>query len=139
MSEFNELDLVELVLARQSSRVLAVCTCLRPEARRVSDILDGKLALLQNLIFEDVGHRYLCGRYEEVIKALQLEELIFKLGQLARPGHRVSVHHERRKHLSVTVFPHVEIEHEVDERPLQKGAMRFVEGEPGCPLSWLPA
>src|SRR5450756_3243163 len=60
-----------------------------------------------------------------------------QLRELARSGHALPVDHEGRQNLGVAVLSRMEIEHEVDERPLQPCAESPVEGEtrPGdlCP------
>src|SRR5512139_808549 len=87
----------------------------------------------------DIRYRHLGRWNQEVIDSVQPEEVFLELGQLARAGHAFPVYHKGRKHFNIIVPPGVEVEHEVDERPLKPGPGPLVEGEtgtgqPGAPL-----
>ena len=50
-------------------------------------------------------------------------------GKLARAGHRLARDHERRDHLGVAVLARVQIQHELDQRALQRRARSEIKRE----------
>ena len=63
--DLHELDLVELVLADQSARVLAVGAGLRAEAGRVRDQLERQFGRIEDAVAREVGQRHFRGRDQE--------------------------------------------------------------------------
>ena len=129
--ELHQLHLIELVLADEAPDVLTVGAGLGAEAGRVSGIFEGQVVLLQDFVPVDVGHRHLRGGHQKIIPILQLEEVFLELGKLAGALHGGPVGHERRQNLQIPVFAGVEVQHKVDQGPLQQGACPFKQGEAG--------
>ncbi len=128
-AELDQLHLVELVLADQAAGVLAVGTGLRPEAGGVGRVIKRQGLLLQDLVLMDVGQGHLGRRDQEIVPLLQLEEILLEFGKLAGAGHRLPVDDERRQNFTVAVFGGVEVQHEVDQGPLQPGTGAQVKRE----------
>ena len=61
-----------------------------------------------------------------------MEEVLLELGELAGAEQGVGVDDERRQHLRVAVLAGVEVEHEVDQRPLEQGPGPEVDREAGA-------
>ena len=130
--EVDQLDLVELVLADQAADVLAVGAGLAAEAGGVGGVAARQIRLLERLPAVQVGQRHLGGGHQVVVGPLELEQVGLELGELSRSDQRVGVDDERRQHLGVAVRARVEVEHELDERPLEPGAGPEVGGEAGA-------
>ncbi len=76
-----------------------------------------------------VGHRHLGGRDQEVIVALELEQVLLELRQLPGADQRRAVDHEGRQHLGVAMVRGVQVEHEGDQSPLEPRRGSPVDGE----------
>ena len=111
-------------------RVLAVGPRLRPEARGVRRHLQGKRPGGEDLVPHDVRHRHLRGGNEEVVGPRHAEEILLELRELPGAEERRAVRHERGKHFEVSVLPSMDVEHEVDERPLQQRPRPLREAKP---------
>ena len=106
---------------------------LAPEARRVSGVAPRQQPAVDDLLAVQVRERHFRRRDEiEVPVAGDLEEVGFELRQVAGSLQRGRVHQERRVHLDVAVFPRVQVEHEVDERPPHPRAGAVQDREPGA-------
>ena len=127
--ELDQLHLLELVLADDAARVLAVGARLAAEAGGPGAMLHGKLLRLQHLVAIEIGHGDFRRGDQPIIRAFELEEILFELGQLAGAEKAGGVHHERRQNFRVTVLAGMHIEHEVGERPLQLRADSGVHGK----------
>ena len=79
----------------------------------------------------DVGHRHLGRGDEPQVPALDPEQVLLELGQLAGAGHGRGVDQEGRQHLGVAVPLGVQIEKEVDQGPRQARAEPLEQGEAG--------
>src|SRR3990170_236530 len=130
-ANFHQLHLVELVLADHPSHVLAVRARLRAEAGGVCRHFQREPLSRQDLVADDVGHRHLRGRDEEVVGPSHPEEIFLELGQLPRAEKGRGVGQEGRQHLQVPVLPRVDVQHEVDERPLEKRTGPQAQAETG--------
>ena len=131
--ELHQLHLVELVLTDEAAHVLAVGAGLGPETRRVGDVAQRQLRLVEDLVAVQVGQRHLGGGHQIVrIVAGEPEQVVAELGQLAGAGQRVGVDDERRQHLTVAVLAGVQVEHEVDQRPLEPRPEAPVDGKAGA-------
>ena len=70
--EFDELDLLELVLADHAADVLAVAAGFGAEAGRVGAEGDGELGFVEGLVAEEIGDGDFGGGDEPVVVFLQL-------------------------------------------------------------------
>ena len=129
LDEFDELDLVELVLANEAARVAASAAGLGAEARRVAAVVLRQLVAVEDLIAVVVRRRHLSRRHEVVVEAFELEHVVGELRQLARARHALLVGDVRCEHLRVAVLVGVQVHHEVDAGALEAGAEAFVERE----------
>jgi hypothetical protein len=121
----HELDLVELVLANEPAHVLAVAARFGAETGRVRGVRHGQLLGLEDLARVQVGDGHL-GRGDEVERVLlvalgaaRLEQVLLELRQLPRAVQRRRLHEQRRPHLGVALLLRVQIQHELDQRPLE--------------------
>ena len=78
--KFDQLHLLKLVLADDSTHILAVRAGFGTEARGVSHQAHGQLCLLQHLVAIEVCDRHFGGRDQVKVGALALEEIRGKLG-----------------------------------------------------------
>ncbi len=99
------------------------------KTRRVGAQRDGKLVGIQRLVAKQIGDRHFGGGREPEIVILDLEQILLELGKLAGAEQAGGVDQERRQHLGVAVLARVDIQHEVDERPLQLRAHAPVDGK----------
>ena len=116
------LHLVELVQADQAAGVAAVGARLAAEAGGIGGVAKRQLLRRDQLIAVQRGERHLGGGGEPEVVLGAAEALLGKLGQLARGGEAGGVHQDRRQHLAVAGVV-VAIQHEVDQGPLQAGAL----------------
>ena len=129
--ELDQFHLLELVLADEAAGVLAVGAGLGAEAGRVGGVFDRQGRFLQGFASVDVGHRHFGRGDEPQVPALDPEQVLLELGQLAGAGHGRGVDQEGRQHLGVAVPLGVQIEKEVDQGPRQARAEPLEQGEAG--------
>ena len=114
---------MELVLAEEAARVLAVRPRLGAEARRERGVRERERRLVEDLAGVQVGERHLRRRDQvarlAVERRRQLEEILFELWELARPLEGVLAHEVRHHRLGVPVLRRVRVEEEVDQRALE--------------------
>ncbi len=77
----------------------------------------------------EVGQRDLGGRDEVQVALLHFEQIGLELGELAGSEESIGAHEKRRQHLDIAVLFGMEIEHELDERPLEPCAGTHQNGE----------
>ena len=119
MLDPDQLHLVELVHPGQTPRLLAGTPRLPPEAGRVSHVFFRQISLRQNLLAVEVGYRHLGRRHQEQLPALSRIHVLAELRQLPGSHHASLPHKKGRRNLGVSVRPRVEIQHPMDQRPLQ--------------------
>src|SRR5260221_2780343 len=127
--DLHQLDLVELVHANEPARAEDRSAGLASEARRVGDVANRQLIEAQDFLAMKIGHGHLGGGREVEIVALAAVELFLEFGELGRADESLGIHEKRRTHLGVTVFAGVQIEQEIDQRPLQPRTGTDVEGK----------
>ena len=133
--ELDQLHLVELVLAYNPPRILAIGTRFLAKTGGIGAIVQRQVLFSEGLFPMDIGHRHLGSRDQKVIHPFDLEEVLLELGELAGARHDVPVDHEGGEYLPVAVLVDVQIEHKVDQGALQPGPEVFVQGKPGpCQL-----
>ncbi len=123
MHEIDHLDLVELVHAQHAARHLARAARLAAEARRIGRQLDRKLLSVQNVVAVVVRDRDLRRRDEPEVVHVAVVQVFGELRQLARARHGRRIHDERRQHFRIPLLLAVQVEHVLDERALQLGAL----------------
>ena len=116
-----QLHLVELVQADQAAGVAAVAAGFAAEAGGIGGVAQGKLLGGDQFIAMQRSDGHLGGGGEPEVVIGAAEALLGEFGQLARTGEAGTVHQDRRHHLAVTLGA-VQVEHEVDQGPLQPGA-----------------
>ena len=129
LCEFDELDLVELVLTYESPRITARAACLAAEACAVRAVFNGKLIAVKDVSPVQVGNGYLCGRDEEIIRTGDLESILLKFRELTRARHGSPVHHVRRQYLGIAVIG-MAVEEIADDGAFEPCAETAVNGEP---------
>ena len=129
MDEPVELHFVELVQADQPSGVTAIAACFPAEAGAVGHVAHRKLVGRNDLVAMQGGDGHLRGGSEPEVVFSAAETLFRELGQLARPLQAGAVHQHRRQHFLVALAA-VQIEHEIDQSPLQTGSLAHQGHEP---------
>src|SRR5204862_2643940 len=66
-----------------------------------------------------ICYRHFRGRREEKLLALEPVHVLLELRQLRRPDHTFAPHQKRGAYFEITMLAGVQVEHELDERPLQ--------------------
>ena len=138
--EFDQLDLLELVLADHAADVLAVAAGFGAEAGGVGAEAGGELGLVEGLVAEEVGDGDLGGGDEPVVGVLILagdvgtlvvavEEVLRELGELAGAEEGLGVDHVGRQDFGVAVMAGVEVEHEVGDGAFEACSLAVVDDE----------
>ena len=83
----------------------------------------GRSVGVQGLVAEKIGHRDFGRGREPEIGVLNLEQIVLELGQLAGAKQAGGIDQERRQHFGVAVLARVNVQQEVDQRPLQLAPM----------------
>ena len=115
----DQLHLVELMHPGQTARLFPGAARLPPEAGRVGGILLGQIPFRQDFLPMQVGHWNLGRRHQEQLPALGRIHVLTELRQLPRPHHTRFPHQKRRGYLEVSVRGRVQVQHPVDQGPLQ--------------------
>ena len=120
LDDLHQLHLLELVLAEDAARVLAVVAHLAAKARGVRHMAERQRGGVQDGVAHQVRHRRLGGGDEVVaLVAGHGELLVLELRQLPGALQRRRVHEVGHIHLLVAVFLRVYVEHELRQRPVQ--------------------
>ena len=124
------------MLTDHASRVLAVATRLTAETGCVCDIAQPRAELIgfQDSFANQIGYRNLGGRDEIVVRfGSQFEQILFKLGQLARTEQCIGIHNVGYVKLCVAVLADLHLQHEVDQCAVQPRdvALQHDEAAPG--------
>src|SRR4051812_676705 len=69
-----------------------------------------------------ISDRNFRSRREEKLLFLEPVHVFFELRQLGRPDHAFSPHQKRRADFEIAMFAGMQIQHELDQRPLQSRA-----------------
>mmetsp|Transcript_18121 Transcript_18121/g.26442 ORF Transcript_18121/g.26442 Transcript_18121/m.26442 type:complete len:229 (-) Transcript_18121:432-1118(-) len=107
----------KLMRTDQSSRVTAITPRLGTETGRKRHVRNWQIRLIQNRLPVHIGQRNLSRGNQKRILAIalmtlrrNLEQILFKLGQLRRSLQRRSPHDIRHRHLRISMIVHVHIE-----------------------------
>ena len=128
-AEFDQLNLIELMLANQTSRILAIGACFTAKAGSVGDEIHGEVFCRQDFIREDIGHGNFGGGNQKVVGSFHMKQVGFKLGQVARSKEAAAVGHKGWEDLQITMLPGVNMQHEVHEGPFQKCPRAVIVGK----------
>ena len=102
---------------------------LAAEAGRVGDEILRQVAGREDFLAVEIRDRDLGRGREEEFVALAAVELLLEFRQLAGADERLAANDERRADLRVAVLARVQVEHEVDQRPLQPRPRAGIAGE----------
>ena len=131
LNEFNQLDLVELMLADKTAGVAAGTACFSTEASRVSAVVFRQFVAIEDFITMVVRGRHFSRRHQIIVHAFQLEHIFGKLRQLARARHAVLVGNVRCQHFRIAMLRGMKVHHKVDAGTFQAGAQTLVEHKAG--------
>ncbi|OGR90605.1 MAG: hypothetical protein A2992_00115 [Elusimicrobia bacterium RIFCSPLOWO2_01_FULL_59_12] len=129
MGELHQLHFIELMIADQPHGVPAIGSRFPPEAGAVADILFGQVLFLQDLIPVDIGHGDLRGGYQIKGVPLDPKELFLKAGELPGPLHGLRRDQVGGHDFRVSVLLGMDIQHERDQRPLQRRPLAAEHGK----------
>lgn len=141
--EFDELDLLELVLADHAADVAAVGAGLGAEAGGVGAEGDGKGGFVEGFVTEEVGDGDFGGGDEPVVVFLEVaggvwafvvavEEVCREFGELAGAEEGFAIDEGGGEDFGVAVLAGVEVEHEVCEGAFEAGTGAVVDDEAGA-------
>ena len=130
LGDLRQLHLVELMLADEAADVLAVGARFAPEAGSVGAVGEREVSGLEDLAGMQVRHGDFRGRNQVVVGPGELEEVRLELRKLPGTEQALGVHDDRRQDLRIAPLARVEVHHERDQGPLEKGAGAFQNGEP---------
>ena len=117
MLDANQLHLVKLVQAVESPHVLSVAPRLPTEAGGVGAHTDRQALLLDDLVAEDIGHRYL--RRRDEVKVIHLAVVHLSLLVRDLPGTEAGCLIDDKGRLDLEVARLASAVHEeADQRPL---------------------
>src|SRR5438067_7360125 len=105
--------------AQNPARFAASRTSLSPKTRRIGNVLFRQFMRAQNLFAMKIRYRHFRSRRKKELIIFQAVHVGFEFRQLRCSGHAIAPHQKRRAHLFVTMLAGVQIEHEVDQTPLQ--------------------
>ena len=128
--ELHQLHFLKLVLPDDPPHIPPIGTRFAAEARRIRTELNRKLIGVQRFVAEEVRYRNLGRRRQPEIGILAMEQVFGELRQLPGSLKARRIDQKRRQHFGVTMLARVDIQHEVDQRPLQLGPQPDVHGEP---------
>ena len=128
-AEFDQLNLIELMLANQTSRILAVGACFTAKTGSRGNEVHGEVFFRQDFIRENIGHGNLGGGNQKVVGSFHMKQFGFKLGQIARSKEAAAVGHKGWEDLQITVLPGVHMQHEVHEGPFQQSPRAVIVGK----------
>jgi len=114
-----DLDLVELMYAKEATGVSPRCPGLAPKAGRVGRVPDREVLRFQQLVAMHVRDGHLGRRDRPEVVALRVVRLLGELRQLSGSRERLGVHEIRHAHFDVSVLAGVPVEEEVDKAPLE--------------------
>src|SRR5256885_13699860 len=129
--ELDEFDLIELVLPEDPPNILSIGPGFASETGRVGREFNRKPVAIDDVVPVDIRYRYLRCRNEVVIVIFELEKVLFELRKLAGCKEAFGVGDEGRQNLLISVFPGVDVEHEIDQRPLHASALTRQQWKPG--------
>ncbi len=115
----------------KTSDILAVAARLAPETCRVGAVLHRKLALGEDHVAVEIGHRHLGRGYEIEIVLAYVIHLTLLVGELSGAVARSLVDHVGGLNLKITGFGSL-IEEKLYQSALQFGALPFVDRETGA-------
>ena len=114
----DQLNLHELVLTDHAAGILAGRPGLGPKRRGTGGKPQWQVALVENLVGDEIGQRHLGGR-DQPQAVGRAEHVFSRFRQLPRAEHRLVAHQQWRRHLDIAEFLSMQIEHELGEPPLQ--------------------
>src|SRR5262249_33333612 len=101
----------------------AACrACFASEARRVGNVLPGKIGSTQDFIAMEVRQLNFSRRRKKDLVLLQTVHVRFKLRELRSAEHAITPNQKRRTDFGVTMLARMQIDHEIDQRAFQSRA-----------------
>ena len=67
----------------------------------------------------EIGHRHFRSRRQKKFAVFQAVHVFFKFRQLCRADHAIAPDQKRGTDFGVAMLPRMQIEHEINQRPLQ--------------------
>src|SRR5467141_51154 len=129
MSELEELDLLELMLAEDPAGVFSGGAGFGAEAGRPRGDVDGEFFFGNRFVPIQIVKFHFRSRCKPEIGVLYFEEIGSELRQLGRAGEGFGVHKEGRQDFRVAGLAGVNVEKEIGERALEASSPALVNGE----------
>ena len=129
VGDLHQLHLLELVLAEHAAGVLAVGAGLGAETGGVGGVFERQFGFVDDLAGDQVGERDFAGGDQVAgAFALDAEQVLLELGELAGAHQRFGVDDEGHVGFGVAVFAHVQVQHELDQGAVHHGEVAGQDG-----------
>ena len=119
MNYFHHFYFIKLVLSKYTLYILTVRSRFSSKARSKSAVILRKFTFRKNFVLMKISQSNLCCGYQEHIIS-SLVCIILKFRKLTGSYHYFSFHQLRSKHLFVSVFTCMKIQHKIN-----KGSFQF--------------
>src|SRR5580704_2565153 len=129
MGEFEELDLLELMLPQNAARVFAGSTGFRAKASSPGSHMDGQLFLGDGFVAVEIVQFDLRSGRQPEICVLKLEKIRREFRQLSRAQERRGIHNEWRKNFRIAMLARVDIQKKIRQSALKPRTPAFVNGK----------
>ena len=110
------------MLSKYAANIFPIWTGFASEARRVSGKFYRQPSAVDDLVAVDIRYGNLSRWNQVVVCISHFEQVFLEFRQLACPEKAVRIGHEGRQNLLITMFPGVNVQHEIDQRALDSGA-----------------
>ena len=127
--QFDEFNFVELMDANEAAGAEAGGPGFAPEARGISDEFFREVGEGKDFLAMEIGDGDFGSGGEVELVAFATIELLLELGQLAGADEGFLANDEGGAELRVPMLASMEVEHVVDERALEAGALAGVAGK----------
>src|SRR5262245_7595476 len=118
--DLHEFDLLELMLSNHAACVATITSRFTAKARRVCNVSNRQLVMVEDAITKQVRHRDFGGWHQiETVRTRNPELVVGEFRQLSRSVHRFAVDEIRNVDLFVAVFGYMQVEHELCQRTLK--------------------
>ncbi len=142
----HQLHLFELVLADHAARIAATTAGFGAETHRMGGHAQWQTLGVDDLLAHDIGQRHFGGGDQITARLAHfgLKQIVFEFRQLTGAAHRIGIDQQRHVGFFVTVFAHMQVQHELRQRTVQTRDRTTQHGEPrtrqfGCRFAIQPA
>ena len=129
LTEFNKLNLVELMLSDKTTGITSGTASLGSIASGICTIFLSKGGTIKYFLTMIVGSWNLCSWNHVIVQPLQLKHILSKLRKLASTNHAICIYNTWSQHLLITMLVSMQVHHKAYKSALQTGTQSLVEGK----------